>query len=135
MWSTIRGIHSGAIAVAFFGCYILPTVVAWLIFETARALFPSLIQIWAVFMGFLMLWALFLAPVCAGYLVARLSKVAPLFHGLLVSGVGSILYVMYLSFAGNKASFLPLLVVPVVLSAGLFGAWLWRYRSKGAIEL
>lgn len=138
MWKMIRSIRSGAIAIAFFGCYILPTVVAWLIFETGRAFFPSLIQGIAVFYGLLFLWMLFLAPVCAGYLAARMSKVAPLLHGLLVSAVGSILYVMYLSFAGspgNKATLMPLLVVPVVLLAGLFGAWFYRYRSKGTLEL
>ena len=138
MWNTIRSTRSGAIAVAFFTCYILPTVVGWLVFESARAFFPSLIQGVLVFYGLLMLWALFLAPVCAGYLAARLSKVSPLYHGLLVSAVGSVLYLMYFSFAsspGNKASFWPLLVVPVVLLAGLFGAWLYRYRSKGKLEL
>jgi len=27
------------------------------------------------------------------------------------------------------------LVVPVLLLAGLFGAWFYRYRSRGTVEL
>ena len=134
VWNVIKNINSGAVAIAFFGCYILPMVVIWLIFETARALIPSVIEAVALYVGLLGLWALILGPVCAGYMVARLSKSLPLLHGLIVSGVGSVLYVMLLTFAYGSG-FWSLLVVPVLLLAGLFGAWFRRYRSRGTVEL
>jgi hypothetical protein len=35
MWQVLSGIRVGAIGLAFFGCYILPTVIGWLILVTS----------------------------------------------------------------------------------------------------
>jgi len=134
MWHAVRSINSVAIAVAFFGCYILPLVIIWLIFETARAIVPSVTEGVALYIGLLGIWALFLGPVCAGYLVAKVAKALPLLHGLIVSVIGSALYVMVLVLGANIGGW-SLLVVPVLLLAGLFGAWFYRYMSRGTVEL
>jgi hypothetical protein len=135
MLRTLAAIQVGAIGVAFFGCYILPTVVGWLVLVTVWNLAPSLLEASAVAVGLLFFWTLFLAPVVAGYLVARFTKSLPLVHGLVVSVLGSALYVIYLTLlvdSGPKA----LWVVPPVLLAGFCGAWFYRYRSRGAaVEL
>jgi hypothetical protein len=134
MWQALRSIRVGAIGLAFFGCYILPTVIGWLILVTVHAIAPSLTETSAVAVGLLLLWVIFLAPVCAGYLAARLSRTLPLLHGLAVSLVGCVLYLIYIGLTGN-AGLLALLVVPPVLLAGLCGAWFYRYRSRGLLEL
>ena len=129
MLRTLLALNIGAIGIAFFGCYILPTIVAWLVIVTVQNLAPSAVEGTTAAAGVLILWAVFLAPLFAGYLVARLSKALPLLHGLVVSLVGSILYVIYLSLTGSTG-LLSLLVVPPVILAGMSGAWFFSYRSK-----
>jgi hypothetical protein len=135
MLRTLAAIQIGAIGLALFACYILPTVIGWLILVTVWNLAPSLIEKSTVAVGLLLFWALFLAPVVAGYLVARLAKVLPLVHGLVVSLVGSGLYVIYMTLTGN-AGLMALWVIPPVMLAGLCGAWFYRHRSRSvAVEL
>ena len=129
MLRTLAGISIGAVGLAFFACYILPTVVAWLILVTVWTVTPSLVEKSAIAVGLLVLWVIFLAPVVAGYLVARLAKTLPLAHGLAVSLVGGALYVIYLSQTGNVLV-RTLWVFPPVLLAGLCGAWFYRYQSQ-----
>ena len=120
---------------ALFACYIMPTVVGWLILVTVWNLAPSLIEKSNMAVGLLLFWALFLAPVVAGYLVARFAKVLPLVHGLAVSVVGSVIYVIYITVTSNSG-FGALWVIPPVMLAGLCGAWFYRYRArKVAVEL
>jgi hypothetical protein len=135
MLRTLAAIQVGAIGIAFFACYILPTVVGWLILVTVWNLAPSLVEKSVVAVGLLLFWVLFLAPVVAGYLVARLTKVLPLVHGRVVSAAGSALYVIYLTLMDDKG-LKAFWVVPLVLLAGLCGAWFYRYRSrKISVEL
>src|ERR687883_2015876 len=97
MLRTLLALNIGAIGIAFFACYILPTIVGWLILVTVDSLVPSIVEGSATAVGLLLLWTIFLAPVFAGYVVARLSKALPLLHGLVISVLGSILYVIYVS--------------------------------------
>lgn len=131
---TVTSIRVGAIGLAFFGCYILPTVVGWLVLVTAWNLAPSIVEKSVVAVGLLLFWALFLAPVVAGYLAAKLATVLPLVHGLVVSLLGGILYVIYLTATGNPG-LNALWVVPLVLLAGLCGAWFYRYRNRKKVPV
>jgi hypothetical protein len=58
MSRSLLALNIGAIGIAFFGCYILPTVVAWLILVTVDNLTPSIVDgsLGAV-MGLFILWA------------------------------------------------------------------------------
>ena len=135
MLRTLAAIRIGAIGLAFFACYIVPTVLGWLVLVTVWNLAPSLVEKSIVAVGLLLFWALFLAPVVAGYFVARLAKILPLMHGLAVSIIGSALYLIYLSFMSDNG-LKALWVVPPVMLAGLCGAWFYQYRSRRAtIEL
>lgn len=135
MLQLLTNLRIGAIGLAFFGCYILPTVIGWLVLVTVWNLAPGATEKSAVAVGLLLFWALFLAPVAAGYLVARLAKVIPLVHGLVISVIGSALYLLYMTLTG-ELGLKALWVVPPVLLAGLCGAWFYRYRSgKAAVEL
>jgi len=64
-----------------------------------------------------------LCPATAGYIAARLAKVVPLLHGLVVSVLGASL------FSAMSQPFSPaasLFWVLAFSSAGVSGAWLWR---------
>lgn len=74
-------------------------------------------------------WFIAIAPVCSGYFAAKLAKQQPLFHGLAAGIVGSILF--FLITHSDSWVFVTATLV-VVLSSGIFGGWLYRYRSSAA---
>ena len=76
------------------------------------------------------LWIL--APVCAGFLVARLAKIVPLVHGLVVSMVALVIFVLVYDFAKLLTGFVFLIWVVLNVACSVFGAWLWR-RQSGAL--
>jgi hypothetical protein len=117
-----------ALAVSLFGFFVLP----YLIYSVTRGLLeafmgesarPLLIEA-----SILLMWAWFLAPLGAGYLVAKLARGLPLLHGLLVGVLAAAFQAIFLQsdfwwvWAG---------LVLIAVSIALFGAWLWRYRNTG----
>lgn len=77
-------------------------------------------------------WFIAIAPVCSGYFAAKLAKQQPLFHGLAACIGGSILF----SFITHSDSWVFVAVtLGIVLSSGIFGGWVYRYRSNAAPKL
>jgi hypothetical protein len=121
-----------AICVALFAGYILPPVIGWLVFETGRALYPDHIQTVGLVVGLFMLWAVVLGPIVSGYLAAKIATVQPLLHGLVVSALAAVLYIVLLF---SQLKYWALLAIPLLVLAGLFGAWLWRRREGIRVAL
>jgi hypothetical protein len=71
-------------------------------------------------------WFYAFAPVGAAYFAAKLARQQPLLHGLIVGLVGAVLVVVWVR--GDSPMF-ETLVASLVVSCGLFGGWLWRYRN------
>jgi hypothetical protein len=124
----VRTIHFRALAVSLFAFFILP----YLLFMFARAFFemvlggnaePALLQA-----AVLLIWAWFLGPLGAGYLVAKLARAQPLWHGLLVGSLAAGFQALFFS---SELWWVWGALVVVAVSSALFGAWLWRYRQTG----
>jgi hypothetical protein len=121
-------IHIRAIAVSLFAFFVLPYLIyagAWgvleaLVGETAQ---PMLFEA-----GVLLMWAWFLAPLGAGYLVAKLARGMPLWHGLLVGVLAAFLQGIFFR---SDIWWVWVGLVAIAISCALFGAWLWRYRHTG----
>ena len=111
-----KHINWNAVGVAVVGAYLLPVVLACFATSFAAWLFA--------------LWIL--APVCAGFLVARLAKIVPLVHGLVVSMVALVIFVLVYDFAKLLTGFVFLIWVILNVACSVFGAWLWR-RQSGAL--
>ena len=133
MWALLRGLRYRAVAVAFFFCYLLPSLLVWLVLQIVMNVSPADVYgpvgLWS---GLFALWATFLGPFAAGYMVAWLAKVAPLAHGLAVSIIAGVLYVAILN--AIPPVWLALVVTFLLLS-GFSGAWFYRYRTHGVSEL
>jgi hypothetical protein len=133
MWALLQGLRYRAIAVAFFFCYLLPSLIVWLVLQIVMNVSPADVYgplgIWSALFA---LWATFLGPFAAGYMVAWLAKVAPLAHGLAVSFTAGAIYVAILN--AIPAAWLALFVAFLLLS-GFCGAWFYRYRALGVTEL
>lgn len=114
MWSTLAHINWKAVALAFALAYPMPFLIAcstWLKLNNA---------IWLI-------WLMIVAPIIAGYLVAKFAKIVPLMHGLTVSVVATIIYAFL--YEPLRGSFL-LFWLPINIACSIFGARLWRNRSR-----
>ena len=133
MWALIRGLRYRALAVAFFVCYVLPNILVWLVFQVIASVAPEQVYgplgMWSALFA---LWAVVLSPLVAGYLAARIARVAPLAHGVAVSIAGVALYLIALH--AIPTLWLTLVVIFMLL-AGLSGAWFYRFRAHGVAEL
>jgi hypothetical protein len=118
-----------ALAVAFFGFYILPLMVFYFLRWVLGLFIGEDAVPVALDIGVGLLWVWVFAPLGAGYMAARLSRSLPLWHGALVAILGVLFHAMFFN------SDLPWVWIGLIawaLSAGLFGAWVWRYRTTKA---
>lgn len=123
-------INLRALAVAFFGFYVLPLMlfygVRWVL-----GLFLGEDAIPVAFdVGVGLLWVWVFAPLGAGYIAARLSRSVPLWHGALVATLGVLFHALFFS---SDLVWVWVGIVVWAVSAGLFGAWVWRYRATKAV--
>jgi hypothetical protein len=119
MRATFVHINWKAVALAFVLAYPFPFLIAcsiWLKLNNA---------IWLI-------WLMILAPIIAGYLVAKFAKIVPLMHGLIVSVVATIIYAfLYEPLRGNPLLFW----IPINIACSIFGARLWRNRCRASNDL
>ncbi len=103
-------------AVAFFSDLYLDAISAGV---QAYSSVPFRLTFW-VLIGWM-----FLGPVVAGYLVASISKQAPILHGIVVGAIGLVVWSL-----GVPLGPVSYEIVRVVLLLGLAtgGAWFWTYR-------
>jgi len=119
-----------ALAVAFFGFYILPLMVFYCL-RWVLGLFLGEDAIPIAFdIGVGLIWVWIFAPLGAGYLAARLSRLLPLWHGALVAALGVVFHAMFFN---SDLLFVWVGLIVWALSAGLFGAWIWRYSTTKAV--
>jgi hypothetical protein len=124
----IREIKWRALLIALFGFYVaplLPLVVISSIPNFLGAEPGQHYRIWQSPFLLVLAWFYAIAPVGAAYFAAKLARQQPLLHGLIIGLVGALLAVVWLH--GATLVF-ELFLALLVLSCGLFGGWLWRYR-------
>lgn len=123
MW---RSTNLRALAVAFFGFYVVPLLVFYFArWVLGRVLgddeaIPIVLDI-----AVALVWVWLLAPIGAGYMAAKLSQSLPLWHGALAAGMGMLFQALFFQ---SHLAWIWLALIALALSSGLFGAWLWRYR-------
>ncbi|HEU4484067.1 MAG TPA: hypothetical protein VFR96_01155 [Povalibacter sp.] len=124
----IRGIKWRSLLIAMFAFYVaplLPLIVVSSIPNFFGAEAGQRFRIWQSPFVLVLAWFYAIAPVGAAYLAAKLAGQQPLLHGLLIGLVGAVLVVLWVQ--GGTVAFEAILAL-LVLSCGLFGGWLWRYR-------
>jgi hypothetical protein len=124
----IREIKWRAVLIALFAFYVaplLPLIVISSIPDFFGAEPGQRYRIWQSPFILVLAWFHAIAPVGAAYLAAKLARQQPLLHGLLVGLVGATMVVLWVH-SGTVAFEVTLALL--VLSCGLFGGWLWRYR-------
>jgi len=124
----IRGIKWRALFIALFAFYVaplLPLIVISSIPNFFGVESGRRYRIWESPFLLVLAWFYAIAPVGAAYLAAKLAKQQPLMHGLIVGLLGASLVVLWVH--GATLAF-ELALALLVLSCGLFGGWLWRYR-------
>ena len=126
MLQAIRSLSFIALTMAFFFCYILPNILAWLCVQVAMYIYPGP-EYSLGWVGLFTIWAMLLSPFAAGYMAAALAKRVPLLHGLAVSLVASVMYIALLF--NSIGAWFPLVMLFLILS-GISGAWFWRYRTS-----
>lgn len=113
-----------AIAVAFFFAFVIPFgafYVAPLVFALITGKMSGDVPVALTLVWFL---GSFLAPVLAGYLVARLAKTQPLLHGAIVGLLGFVCAIWYVhSLRATMITF------AVFVPGGILGAWLWQRQQ------
>lgn len=110
---------------AFYVAPLLPLIVIASIPNFFGAEPGQRYRIWQSPFVLVLAWFYAIAPVGAAYLAARLARQQPLLHGLLVGLTGAGMVVLWVH-GGTVAS--EMVLAMLVLSCGLFGGWLWRYR-------
>jgi len=128
MASVLRQISLKALALGFFIPYVLPFVIAWLLLITVMTFVPSVSVPGTYGVVIALLWTAVLAPFAAGYLAAKFAPSLPLLHGLLVAVPGLLLYA---TIAQGRGGAWWLLWITLCAAFSVFGAWFWRYRTKG----
>jgi hypothetical protein len=125
---TLGGIRIGALVIALFAFYVAPLLPLIVMTSAPNFLFtdaksqPSALYAVAFTAG----WFLAIAPVGSGYLAAKLAGRLPLYHGLIAGLAGAAL----VAFSVQGGVLVTKVILPlIVVSSGLFGGWLWRYRS------
>lgn len=125
----LQGIQLRAVLIALFAFYIAPllplviitSIPNFLGFEPGHRF-----RLWQSPFVIVLAWFYSIAPVCSAYFAAKLARQQPLLHGLVVGIVGALLVVLWTSGGGPLSE---ALLGVLVASCGLFGGWLWRYRS------
>ena len=122
-----RAINPRALAAAFFGFYVLPLMVFYFLRWVLGLILgdDQAIPI-ALDVGVALFWVWVFAPIGAGYVAAKLSRSLPLWHGVLVAAVGVLFQALFFQ---SHLIWVWLGLIMLALSSGLFGAWLWRYRT------
>jgi hypothetical protein len=124
----LRSIRIRALLIALFAFYVAPLLALTVLMSVPNLLGVETdrIPLWLSPLMLSAAWFLAIAPVCSGYFAAKLAQQQPLLHGLLVGIVGAAAVALL-----GRSDFLVLeLVLPlIVVSSGLFGGWLWRYRN------
>ena len=118
----------GAIVIALFAFYVAPFLPLVVLTSVPNfiAVDPNSQTSALYSVSLIALWFLALGPVGAGYLAARIAGRLPLYHGLITGLVGAVL----VAIAMRGGFWFAKVVLPlIVISSGLFGAWLWRYRN------
>jgi hypothetical protein len=125
---TLSGIRIGAIVIALFAFYVAPLLPLFVltsapnfIAEDPKSQTSALYSV-SLITG----WFLAIAPVGSGYLAAKLAGRMPLYHGHITGLAGAALVAIAVQ---GGIVFTKVLLPLVVLTSGLFGAWLWRYRN------
>lgn len=128
----MNGIQIRAVLIALFAFYVAP-ILPLIVLTSASDFFGAeppvvgqRVPLWSSASSLLLLWFWALAPVGSGYLAAKLAKQQPLLHGLLTGIVGGVLVVLWVRGLWVFELVLALLIV----TCGLFGGWLWRYRNQ-----
>jgi hypothetical protein len=125
----IRGIKWRAVLIALFAYYVappLPLVVISSIPNFFGVEPGQRYSIWQTPFVLVLAWFYAIAPVGAAYFAAKLARQQPLLHGVLIGIVGSVLVVIWVH-ATNPVY--EAVLALLVLSCGLFGGWLCRYRN------
>lgn len=125
----LNGVKWRALLIALFAFYLaplLPLIVIASIPYFFGAEPGQRLRLWQSPFLLMLAWFYAVAPVGAAYLAAKLARQQPLLHGLVVGLVGAILVTLWMH--SDSLGFKILLAL-LVASCGLFGGWLWRYRS------
>jgi len=131
----LTGISLRALVIALFAFYVAP-LIPLSVLTSAPNFFGvesgQRIPLWQSSVLLIFAWFYAIAPVGAAYFAAKLARHQPLLHGLIVGIVGGILVTLWMH--SESAAFEYMLAL-VVVSCGLFGGWLWRYRNDGPAEV
>jgi hypothetical protein len=126
----IRGFKLRAVLIALFAFYLAP-ILPLVVLTSIPTFFGEpdpvgqRIPLWHSAGSLLLLWFWALAPVGSGYLSAKLAQQQPLLHGLAAGIVGAVLVLLWV----RGQWLFEIVFAALVVACGLFGAWLWRYRS------
>jgi hypothetical protein len=125
----LKGIKLRALIIALFAFYLaplLPLIVITSIPNFFGAEPGQRFRIWQSPFVLVLAWFYAIAPVGAAYFAAKLARRQPLLHGLIVGLVGAAFVVLWVR--GDGLMF-EVVFALLVVGSGLFGGWLWRYRS------
>ena len=123
-------INLRALAVAFFGLYILPLMVFYFLRWILQVFLGEDGIPIALDIGAGLFWVWIFAPLAAGYVAARLARSLPLCHGAIVAALGVVFHAMFFK---SDLIWVWIGLVAWAMSAGVFGAWLWRYRATRVV--
>jgi hypothetical protein len=116
MNAVLKHVNWRAVGVSVLAAYVLPVIAACFATSFAMWLFA--------------LWVL--APLCAGFLVARWAKSIPLIHGLVVSLVAIAIFILVYDVARFVTGFYFVFWIILNVACSISGAWLWQRRSRAA---
>lgn len=128
---SLGGIQIRAVLIALFAFYVAP-ILPLVVLSSAPNFLGELrvpgqrVPLWSEPFMFVLAWFYAFAPIGCGYFAARLARHQPLLHGLIVGIIGGALVALWVRGAVVFEIGLAILIV----SCGLFGGWLWRYRNR-----
>lgn len=123
--ATVGGIRIGAVVIALFAFYVVPFLPLVVVTSVPNFLAADpKSQTSALYsVSLIALWFLAIGPVGSGYLAAKLAGRMPLYHGLITGLAGAALVAIAVQ---GGILFSKVILPLIVVSSGLFGAWLWK---------
>ena len=123
------GVNIRAVLIALFAFYVAPLLPLTVVTSAPFILGADPHQHFSAWHGPVLLvlaWFYSIAPVGAAYLAAHLAKQVPLLHGAIVGIIGAVFAVLWMQ---SDLVLFELALALLVLSCGIFGGWLWKFRN------